>query len=764
MSATDIPEKTTEQEFHATGWSAAISKEHKKQHARLIKSGLDGLFGQLSSYLAPTECERIRAAFACADAAHLGQYRQTGEPYITHPIAVATLCAGWKLDAQSIKAALLHDVLEDCGIDKITLANQFGAAVANLVDGLSKLDKLSFDSKEVQQAESFRKMLLAMAEDVRVILVKLADRLHNLSTMQSMRADKRKRIAQETLEIYAPIAHRLGLDDIYRQLEDLCFEQIHPWRAQILKESLKGNRQLKRELFGKIIQQIRDSFSHAKIPAEINGREKNLASIYYKMKSKKCSLSQVMDVYGFRIIVQTRDECYRSLGVLHGIFKPVPGRFKDYVAIPKKNGYQSLHTVVLNHMGKPMEFQIRTQSMHRIAESGIATHWLYKESDVDFSDVQKQSHITLQSLLHIQQQTNDSIEFFEHIKVDLSPDAVYVFTPKSKIVSLPRHATALDFAYSIHTDIGNRAVGATINGVEVPLHHELNNGDRVSILTEESAVPDSNWMKWVKTSKARMELRHYFKNQRDSESAQIGEQLLRHAIDLLNLPLPSEIKDGWERLLADTGCKTREELLSEIGLGIRHAEITAQHWLMLSQSPHHPQTLSPQNEVLKASEQVFAHAAVERLVIRGDEKNTLTLSKCCRPIRGDAIVGFLRRRQGLVVHTADCPIARQQRNTDNLRWIELEWSKTADSDVTFPVALSLIATNEKGLLAKVASQIAEEGGNIADVSLDILMDDVKIDLLIEVADRVHLAQLFKAIRALPQVKRITRRQQGKKAP
>jgi GTP pyrophosphokinase len=750
---TPATEPTTEQEFHATSLNAPVPREHQKQHAELIKQGLDRLFGQLSTYLSNEECTRIRAAFVFADGAHLGQYRQSGEPYITHPIAVATLCATWKLDSQSIKAALMHDVMEDSGVDKITLANEFGAPVANLVDGLSKLDKLSFDSKEAQQAESFRKMLLAMADDVRVILIKLADRLHNLSTMQTMRADKRRRIAQETLEIYAPIAHRLGLDDIYRQLQDLCFEQIHPWRAKILKEALKGNRQLKRELFGKTLTSIRDAFELAKIPVEVTGREKNLSSIYYKMQSKKLSLSNVLDVYGFRVIVDTRSNCYVCLGILHAMFNPVPGKFKDYIAIAKKNGYQSLHTVVLNHVGKPMEFQIRTHEMERNAESGIATHWLYKESDVSFSDVQKQSHINLQSLLHIQQKSNDSIEFLEHIKVDLSPDAVYVFTPKSKILSLPRHATVLDFAYSVHTDIGNHTTGALINGVEVPISTELQNGDRIHIITNPEVFPQPTWLKWAKTSKARLELRSYFKTQRMVESATLGEQLLNHAIEALGLPYPEDIKDGWEKLIADAGCKTRDELHTEIGLGIRHANITAQRWLLLTQQHNN----FAHNAVLQASEHALVKPEAERLVIRGDEVNTLVLSKCCRPIRGDAIIGFLQRKQGLVIHTADCLVARKQRTADNLRWIDLEWDKKAELSTTFPASVSIIAANEKGLLAKIAGEISESGANIADVVLETVLDDVRINIILDVNDRIHLAQVFKSVRSLGQVKKIARR-------
>lgn len=730
----------------------ANSTAHKLQHADLIKDGLSQLFVQLATYLSAEDCAKIRAAFNVADAAHLGQFRQTGEPYITHPIAVASLCANWKLDTQSIMAALLHDVLEDTGTDKITLAAEFGAPVANLVDGLSKLDKLHFDSKETQQAESFRKMLLAMADDVRVILVKLADRLHNLSTMETLSLDKRRRIAVETMDIYAPIAHRLGLDEIYRQLQDLCFHQTHHLRATVIERALKRARMQKRELFDKVLDKVNNEFMQSHIDVDVTGREKNLASIYNKMKDKRLSLSKVLDVHGVRILVSTRAECYLSIGVLHGLFNPVPGRFKDYIALSKKNGYQSLHTTVIGPYGTPVEFQIRTHEMHRIAESGIATHWLYKDNDVSFSDVQKQSHITLQSLLHIQQKTNDSIEFLEHVKVDLSPDAIYVFTPKSRIITLPRHATALDFAYTIHTDIGNHAIGATINGKVALLSAELKNGDRISIATDSAAEPQTDWIKWVKSGKARSELRHYFKSQRLSESASLGEQLFRQAVNSVHLNYPDHNnKDIWDKLLSDTGCKTIEELLSEIGLGIRPANITAQRLLMVNNNVH-----SSSVKLVQTSAHAMVKPEVDRLVIRGDETNTLTLSKCCHPIRGDAIIGHLLRRQGLIVHTADCPTAKTQRSHDNLRWISLEWDMSADLVDDFPVAIQIVAKNDRGLLAKIASKISETGSNIETVTSITHLNGVFIDAIIDVADRVHLAQVFKNLRTLSHVKKITR--------
>ena len=741
---------------HAASTIMATATAHKLQHAELIKDSLNTLFTELAVYLSDEDCARIRAAYQVADSAHLGQFRQTGEPYITHPIAVAILCAQWKLDTQSIMAALLHDVLEDTGTDKILLATEFGAPVANLVDGLSKLDKLHFDSKEAQQAESFRKMLLAMADDVRVILVKLADRLHNLSTMETLSFAKRRRIAYETQEIYAPIAHRLGLDDIYRQLQDLCLHQIHPLRAAIIEKFLKRARSQNRELFGKILDRVRLAFHQAHIDADITGREKNLASIYAKMKSKHLSLSKVLDVYGFRVLVTNRSDCYLALGILHALFNPVPGRFKDYIALSKKNGYQSLHTTVLGPFGTPVEFQIRTLDMHRIAESGIATHWLYKEHDVSFSDAQKQSHLTLQSLLHIQQKTNDSIEFLEHVKVDLSPDAIYVFTPKSRSLTLPRHATVLDFAYAIHTDIGNHTIAVQINGAEASLSTELANGDKVNIITSPDATPHLSWLQLVKTGKARSELRHYFKSQRVVESSQLGQQLFEQALSSAGIPMPKNDDTAtWDKLLADTGCKTTEELFSEIGLGIRPASFTAQRILIVNSNHKHA-------DIVRTSAAAMTRPDVDRLVIRGDEASTLTLSKCCHPIRGDAIVGHLLRRQGLIVHTTDCHIARAQRGHDNLRWIELDWDMNAELADPFAVALHIVADDSRGLFAKVASKISEAGANIEVVHSHVTHAQVHIDTTIDVTDRVHLAQVFKSLRTLPQVKKITRRLGNKK--
>lgn len=730
----------------------ANTTSHKKQHADLIKDGLNELFSQLSSYLSTDDCTKIRHAFNIADSAHLGQFRQTGEPYITHPIAVSTLCATWKLDAQSIMAALLHDVLEDTGVDKITLANEFGGPVANLVDGLSKLDKLHFDSKETQQAESFRKMLLAMADDVRVILIKLADRLHNLSTMQSLELTKRRRIAHETLEIYAPIAHRLGLDGVYQQLQDLCFQQIHHLRSAVIAKALKRSRLQKRELFDKVLEKTNEAFMQMHIDADIFGREKNIASIYNKMKTKKLSLSRVLDVHGVRVLVANHSDCYLSIGILHSLFKPIPGRFKDYIALSKKNGYQSLHTSVIGPYGTPIEFQIRTHDMHRVAESGIATHWLYKDNDVSFSDAQKESHITLQSLLHIQQKTNDSIEFLEHIKVDLSPDAIYVFTPKSRIITLSRHATALDFAYSIHTDIGTHAVSATINGDQASLNTELRNGDRVAIITDKTSFPKPIWLKWIKTGKARSELRHYFKSQRQVESAAIGEQLFRQAFHKINAKYPEhDKKDIWERLLADTGCKTTEELFSEVGLGIRHANITAQRLLIASNQGQHSSA-----NIMQTTQHSIVGPEFERLTIRGDESTTMVLSKCCYPIRGDVIVGHLLRRQGLIVHTNDCHTAKTQRTHDNLRWIQLDWDMEAELADPFLVSLQIIAQNEHGLLAKLASRISDAGSNIENITLNTQHNDVHIDIIIDVSDRIQLAQVIKSLRTLANIKKITR--------
>src|SRR5215217_6685302 len=452
------------------------------------------LINQLSDYLTPAELKKVKEAYRFSDEMHLGQVRKSGEPYISHPIAVAEICADWKLDAQAIMAALLHDVMEDQGVTKEELIERFGAPVATLVDGLSKLEKIEFQSQIEAQAENFRKMLLAMARDVRVILIKLADRLHNMRTLDAMSPEKKRRIARETMEVYVPIAHRLGLNNIYRELQDLSFAHLYPLRYRTLSKAVKAARGNRREVVKKILESVKNTLAVAGLQAEVYGREKTLYGIYKKMRSKHLSFSQVLDVYGFRVVVDTVPNCYVTLGTLHGLYKPMPGKFKDYIAIRKLNGYQSLHTTLIGPYGTPVEFQIRTQEMHRTAESGVAAHWLYKNGESNLTDLQQRTHSWLQSLLDIQQQTGDSAEFLEHVKVDLFPDSVYVFTPKSKIIAMPRGATPIDFAYAIHTGIGDHTVSVTINGEPAPLRTELRNGDIVEIETDPNGRPSPTWL------------------------------------------------------------------------------------------------------------------------------------------------------------------------------------------------------------------------------------------------------------------------------
>ncbi|MCS7101266.1 MAG: bifunctional (p)ppGpp synthetase/guanosine-3',5'-bis(diphosphate) 3'-pyrophosphohydrolase, partial [Burkholderiaceae bacterium] len=659
------------------------------------------LTDRLKRYLSHADIQRIKEAYRFSDAAHLGQFRKSGEPYITHPIAVAETLAEWKLDAAAIQAALLHDVLEDSGIAKQELAAKFGPVVAELVDGVSKLDRLRFDSTEQQQAESFRKMLLAMARDVRVILIKLADRLHNVRTLDAMEPEKRRRIARETLEIYAPIAHRLGLNALYRELQEQSFARLHPLRYRTLQKAVLAARGNRREVLGKIFETVRKGLANAKIKAEIQGREKTIYGIYRKMVEKHLSFSEVLDIYGLRIVVPTRADCYLALGVLHSLFKPVPGRFKDYIAIPKVNGYQSLHTTVIGPYGTPVEFQIRTQEMHHVAESGVAAHWLYKEDDTSLSELQSRTHQWLQSLLEIQNQSGDSAELMENIKVDLFPDKVYVFTPKGKIVSLPRAATAVDFAYSIHTDVGNRCVAARINGEVQPLRTELRNGDVVEIVTGPVARPNPSWLSFVRTGRARAEIRHFLRRMKREESIALGESLLAQAARQLGVTLADVPAARWEALVREAQAKDREEILADIGLGRRLAAVVARQLAL---------------GALPADGSAAAGRAAAPVVIRGTEGMALQMANCCTPIPGDDIVGHMRKDQGLAVHQTECPYARRARRADPERWVDLQWAEEIAG--TYAVNVDVAAANERGVLGRIAVALAEADSNILSVHLE----------------------------------------------
>ncbi len=693
------------------------------------------------SYLEPDEISLVLDAYRFGEAAHQGQTRLSGEPYITHPLAVAGALAEWRMDAQAVIAALLHDVMEDTAVTKADIASRFGKPVAELVDGLSKLDRIEFQSYQDAQAENFRKMLMAMARDLRIVLIKLADRRHNLQTMAPVRPDKRRRIAHETLEIYAPIATRLGLNNISRQLQDLSFKHIHPLRFRVLTRALKAVRGNRRELLSKILDGIRSKLQEANIEAGVFGREKSLYSIYRKMVDKRLSFSQVLDIYGFRIIVQDRPTCYLALGALHSRYKPVPGKFKDYIAIPKGNGYQSLHTTLIGPYGTPIEIQIRTQSMHHLAEEGIASHWLYKDSEESGADLQVKMHKWLQSLLELQGPTGDSSEFLEHVKVDLFPDEVYVFTPKGKILSLPRGATVIDFAYAVHTDIGHRCVAARIDHELIPLSAELANGNQVEIITAPHANPNPAWLTYVKTGRARSKIRQFLKALQQDGSTVLGENMLNQELQALGV-LPAEIPAiVWERVVRDSGKKSRREIYSDIGLGRSLAAVFARR-------------LAAHDEVSQSEMNVAAP-----LVIRGTEGMAIQLASCCKPIPGDPIIGLLRKGQGLRIHTHACRVARKSRSSEPQNWIHVEWDP--DPGQFFNVKIKVTAKNVRGLLGRVATGISQAGVNIEFVNMDGENPGLFTELhfLVQVSGRPHLASLMRALRRIPDVVRITREQE-----
>jgi GTP pyrophosphokinase len=695
------------------------------------------LIRDASSYLKPEDVRQLRSAYQFSEAAHDGQYRRSGEPYISHPVAVANILVEWHLDSQALAAALLHDVMEDTTVTKSEISQRFGRMVAELVDGVSKLDKIEFESQEQAQAENFRKMFLAMARDVRVILIKLADRLHNMRTLDVMQPRKRARIARETIEIYAPIANRLGLNRVYQELQELSFQHLYPNRWRVLRQALEAQRGNRKAVVEKIQEAIRRRLEEAGIDAQVSGREKNLYSIYRKMQEKNLSFSQVLDIYAFRVVVRDVPACYVALGALHSLYKPIPGKFKDYIAIPKANGYQSLHTTLFGPFGSPIEIQIRTQEMHRIAEAGVASHWLYKTTDASLNELQRKTHQWLQSLLEMQSETGDSAEFLEHLKVDLFPDETYVFTPKGKIMSLPHGATCVDFAYAVHTDIGNRCVAAKVNHELVPLRTQLNNGDRVEVITATHAKPNPSWLNFVVTAKARHHIRHFLKTMQYEESAHLGERLLAQALNALGGSLKDRREADWERVLKETGEKSRQEVLADIGLGKVLAIVVARKLL-----PGAPRPAS-------------GAPAPGPVVIRGSEGMALQFAKCCHPIPGDPIIGFIKKGRGMIVHTHDCPvIAKMKREPD--KWLDVEWAP--ETRKLFSVNIKLLVANRQGVLAKVASEISAHDSNIENVSVE--PDDSaaysNIHFTLQVTNRMHLAQIMRGLRRLAEVIRITR--------
>ena len=690
------------------------------------------------AYLKPADVDLIDEAYRFSDTAHQGQFRKSGEPYISHPLAVAGIIAGWQLDAQAVIAALLHDVMEDTAVGKDEISQRFGRPVADLVDGVSKLDRIEFQSQQDAQAENFRKMLLAMARDVRVMLIKLADRLHNMRTLDAVSAEQRRRVARETLDIYAPIANRLGLDSLYREMQELAFKHLYPLRYRVIAKAVRSARGNRRQGMDHILDSIRERLTQAGVEATVTGREKHIYSIYKKMTEKRLSFSQVLDIYGVRVTVRDAPACYLSLGALHAMYKPVPGKFKDYIAIPKINGYQSLHTTLIGPYGMPLEVQIRTQTMNRIAETGVASHWLYKSTEAEISEAQQRTHKWLQSLLDIQNTSGDAAEFLEHIKVDLFPEEVYVFTPKGKIMAMPRGATPVDFAYAVHTDIGNRCIAGKINYELVPLRTELNNGDRVEIITAPNAAPNPAWLAYVKTAKARAQIRHYLKTMQAEESRALGERLLVQQLRAFGSQVTEIPVDLWEKLVRESSAKSRQEILADIGLGKRLAAIVARKLLALSGQAQTPAEGKQPGSV----------------VIHGSEGMAVQFAKCCCPIPGDPILGFIKKGQGLVVHTHDCPTARRSRG-DPEKWIDVEWDP--DTDRMFDVTIRVVVLDERGVLAKVAAAIAGAGCNIANVSVDNDHSMHATNLFtVQVSNRMHLAKMMRALRHVQEVVRIGR--------
>ncbi|MDQ1259842.1 MAG: diphosphokinase / guanosine-3,5-bis(diphosphate) 3-diphosphatase, partial [Pseudomonadota bacterium] len=702
-------------------------------------------------YLDSASIEQVRQAYRYADEAHLGQLRKNGEPYITHPIAVAAQCATWKLDAQALMAALLHDAMEDCGVTKVDLIERFGAPVAELVDGLTKLDKLQFDTREENQAESFRKMLLAMARDVRVILIKLADRSHNMRTLSDMPRSKWQRISSETLEIYAPIAHRLGLNQTYRELQDLSFRHLHPWRYATLAKAVGKARNRRRDLVKKVQTDVDAAFSRLGMPVRLAGREKTLYAIYQKMVLKHLSFAQVTDIYGFRVIVPSVTDCYTALGVLHQMYKPVPGKFKDHIAIPKLNGYQSLHTTLVGPSGVNVEFQMRTEEMHLVAEAGVAAHWLYKAQDADGAAAERLGTKWLQSLLDIQNETRDAAEFWDHVKVDLFPDAVYVFTPKSQILALPRGATAVDFAFAIHSNVGSHTAGARINNEQVPLRTELKNGDVVEIITDPTATPNPAWLGFVRTGRARSKIRHHLKTLAQTESENLGEKLLSQALRSEGMrQLPAQ-DDGhqqiWERLLRFTGNRSRSELLTDIGLGKRIASIVAKRLVVLmTEHGHKPDAL------LMTRERYTSHENVSQggVTLDGSEGASVQYATCCRPVPGEPIMGYLGRGEGLVVHSTQCAVAQRLQHKDSERFIAVDWSE--EPTRPFEARIVVSARNGKGTLARIAANLARSEADITHVDMDeqTTMDTIDLRFIIAVRDLQHLDAALRNLRRTPE--------------
>ncbi|WP_172148441.1 bifunctional GTP diphosphokinase/guanosine-3',5'-bis pyrophosphate 3'-pyrophosphohydrolase [Pseudomonas tumuqii] len=696
---------------------------------------IDAFADRLSGYLDNDQVNLVRRAYFYAEQAHDGQRRRSGEAYVTHPLAVANILADMHMDHQSLMAAMLHDVIEDTGIAKEALNTQFGETVAELVDGVSKLTQMNFETKAEAQAENFQKMAMAMARDIRVILVKLADRLHNMRTLEVLSGEKRRRIAKETLEIYAPIANRLGMHSMRVEFEDLGFKAMHPMRSERIRAAVRRARGNRKEIVNKIEESLTHCLAREGLEGEVLGREKHIYGIYQKMRGKRKAFNEIMDVYAFRIIVDKVDTCYRVLGAVHNLYKPLPGRFKDYIAIPKANGYQSLHTTLFGMHGVPIEIQIRTREMEEMANNGIAAHWLYKSNEVDQpKGTHARARQWVKGVLEMQQRAGNSLEFIESVKIDLFPDEVYVFTPKGRIMELPKGSTAVDFAYAVHTDVGNTCIACRINRRLAPLSQALESGSTVEIVSAPGARPNPAWLNFVVTGKARTHIRHALKLQRRSESISLGERLLNKVLAGFDSHLDKLLPERVQAVLGEYRLEVVEDLLEDIGLGNRMAFVVARR-LLANDGEQLPSAEGP-------------------LAIRGTEGLVLSYAKCCTPIPGDPIVGHLSAGKGMVVHLDSCRNIGEIRHNPE-KCIQLSWAKDVVGE--FNVELRIELEHQRGLIALLAGSVNAADGNIEKISMDERDGRISVvQLVVSVHDRVHLARVIKKLRALKGVMRITR--------
>ena len=701
---------------------------------------IDSLADDLSSYLGKDQINNVRRAYYYAEQAHEGQFRHTGDAYVTHPLAVASILSEMHMDHQSLMAAMLHDVIEDTGVTKTAIKSQFGNTVADLVDGVSKLNKITFSSHAEAQAENFQKMAMAMAKDLRVILVKIADRLHNMRTLEVLTSDKRRRIGRETLDIYAPIANRLGMNNVRVEFEELCFTALYPMRERRISAAVKRVRGNRKEIVLQIQTSLEACLEREGLPGRTIGREKHLYSIYEKMRSKHKSFSEIMDVYAFRIVVDSVDACYRVLGAVHSLYKPVPGRFKDYIAIPKANGYQSLHTTLFGMHGVPIEIQIRTEEMEAMANNGIASHWLYKSSD----DLPSNAHIRarewVNGLLDIQKHAGNSLEFIENVKIDLFPDEIYVFTPKGTIFELPAGSTAVDFAYAIHTDVGSSCVACRISRRLAPLSEPLQSGQTVEIITAPGTQPNPAWLSFVITGKARSNIRHHLKNQKYSESVALGRRLLNKALANFGSDLASVAKENINTVLNQTSLKSLDQLLEEIGLGNRMSYLIAQRLTKHSDIALLENGSKPEQQ--------------ESLAIRGSEGMVMNYAKCCHPIPGDPIVGHISSGRGMVIHTDDCNNITEIRDNPE-KCVAVSWDPNVEGE--FSVELRVELENLRGIIATLATTITGAEANIEKIStVERDARFIIVNLSLNVRNRVHLAHVMKRVRLIKAVTSVTR--------